>query len=467
MSLSTLSTRATALRRVLVCLALCAGIWEGVAHAAKYQVIKWIPMMPPTGGYDFLTFDSGKRLLYVAHSTSVAVINPDMGSQVDSLTGAGLMGVHGAAISPDSKFAFISSGSGNKALKMDLATKMVVGSATTGANPDHILYDTFSDKVITFNNSGASATVIDPATMMVVATVKFSTGAKPEISVSDGAGKIYVNLDGIKKIAQIETTMWTAKEWALPATCTASTGLAIDVAGHRLFTSCNGLLAITNAETGAAVGQPIPTGMGADGAAYDPDNKLVFTTNGDSGNVTVIQQMTPDTYMKLEDVPTGMGCRTNAYDPKAHQVYTVCSRMGALSVAVIGQAAAGGSDGGASDGGGAGTRSDASAGSGDGGGAAGDARGNAGGAGGSPGTTGAGGSSGGSLDAGSASGAGGSGGGQAPSGADASHGEHPADSSSGCGCRISARPDDDHHGLTLVALVGLGLALLRRRRGRG
>ncbi len=458
MSVSISNTRFTTLRRLLVCIALCAAYREGVSHAAKYQVTKWIAVTPPTGGYDFLTFDPGKRLLYVAHATSVAVINPDMGSQVDSLTGTGVTGVHGAAISPDSKFAFITSGSGNKALKMDLATKMVVAMAPTGANPDHILYDAFSDKVITFNNSGASATVIDPATMMVVATVKFSTGAKPEVSVSDGAGKLYVNLDGIKKIAQIDTAAWTVKEWALPASCTASTGLAIDIAGHRLFTSCDGMLAVTNADTGAAVGQPIPTGAGADGAAYDPDNKLVFTTNGTSGNVTIIQQMSPDMYMKLEDVPTGTGCRTNAYDPKAHQIYSVCSRMGALSVAVIGAMAAAGSDGGASGAAGsAGARADASAGGGD----SGSAGGSTGGAG-----SAAGGNSAGSTGGSSASGAGGSGGGQAPSGTGGGQGDHPHDDSSGCSCRISSRPNDEHHSVLLTGLAGLTIGLLRRRRGR-
>jgi streptogramin lyase len=307
----------------------------GTARAATYGVQKWIPLTPPTGGFDFVDFEPIQRRVYVAHATTVAVVDPDKGMQVASLTSPAFNGLHGTAFSPDGKLAFVSSGGSNQALKVDLSNMMVVGMAATGANPDHILYDPFSNMVLTFNNGGASATVIDAATMAVTKTITFSAGSRPEVSVSDGQGKIYANLNGSNKLAQIDTATWTATEWALPAAC-APTGIAMDIVGRRLFTACAGKLAITNADTGMAVGVPIPTGAGADGAAYDPTNKLVFTTNGGSGTLTVIKQMSADGYMFVEDAMTAAGCRTNAFDPMTHMIYSVCNHNGALSLAVIG-----------------------------------------------------------------------------------------------------------------------------------
>ena len=321
--------------RMAGAIALLTTTIAGTAHAATYGVQGWIPLMPPTGGSDFVTFEPTLRRVYVAHATTVAVVDPDKSMQVASLTSPAFNALHGTAFTPDGKFAFVSSGGGNQALKVDLSNMMVVGMAATGMNPDHILYDPFSKMVLTFNNGGASATVIDPATMAVTKTIAFSAGSKPEVSVSDGQGKIYANLNGSNKLAQIDTATWTATEWALPVACTP-TGIAMDIAGRRLFTACAGKLAITNADTGVAVGAPIPTGAGADGAAYDPTNKLVFTTNGGSGTLTVIKQMNPDSYMAVEDAVTAAGCRTNAFDPMTHVIYSVCIHNAVLSVAVIG-----------------------------------------------------------------------------------------------------------------------------------
>jgi len=321
--------------RVSGAMLLLTATTVGTARAATYGVQKWVPLTPPTGGFDFVSFEPTQRRVYVAHTTTVAVVDPDKGMQVASLTSAAFNGLHGTAFSPDGKFAFVSSGGNNQALKVDLTNMMVVGMAATGANPDHILYDAFSKMVLTFNNGGASATVIDAATMAVTKTIPFSAGSRPEVSVSDGQGKIYANLNGSDKLAQIDTATWTATEWALPAAC-APTGIAMDIAGRRLFTACAGKLAITNADTGVAVGAPIPTGAGADGAAYDPTNKLVFTTNGGSGTLTVIKQMSADSYMFVEDATTAAGCRTNAFDPMTHMIYSVCNHNAVLSLAVIG-----------------------------------------------------------------------------------------------------------------------------------
>jgi YVTN family beta-propeller protein len=65
--------------------------------------------------------------------------------------------------------------------------------ATTGKNPDSILYDPDTKRVFTFNGRSANSTVIDATTGKVVGTVPL--GGKPETPVLDGKGSIIVKIE--------------------------------------------------------------------------------------------------------------------------------------------------------------------------------------------------------------------------------------------------------------------------------
>ncbi len=69
----------------------------------------------------------------------------------------------------------------------------------TEGNPDAIMMEPFSKKIITCNGSGKSLSIIDPESETVVATIKL--GGKPEEAASDGNGKLYVNLEDQNQIA--------------------------------------------------------------------------------------------------------------------------------------------------------------------------------------------------------------------------------------------------------------------------
>jgi len=71
----------------------------------------------------------------------------------------------------------------------------------TGNNPDAILYDPFSHKVFTFNGRSSNSTVIDAASNKVTGTIDLP--GKPEFSVTDGKGKIYVNIEDKSQVCMI------------------------------------------------------------------------------------------------------------------------------------------------------------------------------------------------------------------------------------------------------------------------
>src|SRR5262249_42165629 len=111
-------------------------------------------------------------------------------------------GVHGIAFVESLGKGYTSNGRLNNVTVFDLKTSAVLGQIGTGQNPDAIMYDAFSKRIITCNGRSHDLTVIDPATGAVTATIALD--GKPETAVSDNAGKIYVNIEDKNKITVVD-----------------------------------------------------------------------------------------------------------------------------------------------------------------------------------------------------------------------------------------------------------------------
>jgi hypothetical protein len=53
---------------------------------------------------------------------------------------------------------------------------------------------------------------------------------------------------------------------------------------------------------------------------FDPGMKRAYSSNGD-GTMTVVQELTKDSFKVLENVATMSGARTLAVDTKTHHIY--------------------------------------------------------------------------------------------------------------------------------------------------
>ncbi|HEY6895552.1 MAG TPA: YncE family protein [Rhodanobacteraceae bacterium] len=267
------------------------------------------------GGWDYLTVDSAARRLYVSHATHVVVVDVDSNKVVGDIPDT--PGVHGIAIAPELNRGFISNGRGNTVTIFDLKTLKATGSAATGENPDSIRYDPGSSRVFAFNGRSKSATVIDAKTGKVAATI--SLPGKPEFSVADGKGHVYVNVEDTGEIAEIDAAKATmTKKYSL-SPCEEPSGLAIDAKNRRLFSVCsNRVMAISDPDAGKVIASPA-IGAGSDGAAFDPGTGYAFSSNGD-GTLTIVQQ-TGGKWDVAENVATERGARTIALDEKTHKVY--------------------------------------------------------------------------------------------------------------------------------------------------
>jgi DNA-binding beta-propeller fold protein YncE len=119
----------------------------------------------------------------------------------------------------------------------------------------------------------------------------------------------------------------TTASWPL-APGEGPSGLAIDVAAHRLFSVCdNNKMVILDTQSGKVIASPT-VGEGADGVAFDAAHQLVFSSNGESGTLSVIGASAPTGYRAIQTVPTKLGARTMALDPASGTVYTVSAALG-------------------------------------------------------------------------------------------------------------------------------------------
>jgi YVTN family beta-propeller protein len=186
---------------------------------------------------------------------------------------------------------------------------------------DGIVFDPTSSHIFVINGDSGTVTVIDPRTDTAVATV--TVGSPLEFGVSGQNGKLYI--DGVEKneIIRIDTrTNLVDAHWPLPG-CTSPRGVAIDLDTRRLFASCgNKVLLVVNGDSGA-VQATLPIGAGTDGAGFDPKRRRAFSSNGQDGTLSVIQEQDAGTFVALGNIATAPLARTMSIDPATGRIYLV------------------------------------------------------------------------------------------------------------------------------------------------
>ncbi len=288
-----------------------------------YRVLRRYPL-GGEGGWDYLTLDTASRRLYIARGTRVIVIDADSGSLVGEIPNT--PGVHGVALVPELHRGFASAGRDQSVRIFDTGSLHPLARLrTTGGNPDAIVYEPATRRVFTFNGAGANATAIDAVLPGVVGTV--ALGGKPEFAVAPGDGRVFVNIeDRAELIALDARALAVTARWPL-APCEAPTGLALDARHDRLFVGCsNRLMAVVDAGGGRIVAT-LPIGAGVDGVAFDPVRGLAFSSNGE-GTLTVVREVTPDSFVVVENAATQRGARTLALDQRTHTVFVVTAEFG-------------------------------------------------------------------------------------------------------------------------------------------
>ena len=276
------------------------------------------------GGWDYLTLDTAGHRLFVSRGDRVMVIDESSGKLLSEITG--LHRTHGIAFDYGAKHGFITASGDSSVTMFDLGTLGVLGTVKADAGADALIFDQGSGHAFSFNGGGNSATVIDGHTGKSIASIPL--GGRPEFAASDGKGKVFANLEDSSAMVEIDTkTNRVTRRWPL-APCESPSGLAIDVAHHRLFSGCeNKVMAVSDYDAGKVIAT-VPIGKGVDAGRFDPGTGLAFSSNGE-GSITVVHEDSPSKFSVVQTVTTAPGARTMELDPASHKLFTVTARFGA------------------------------------------------------------------------------------------------------------------------------------------
>ena len=309
-----------------LCAALtCAVMTAPAARAADphYRLAHEVPLSGDEG-WDYLAFEQGGHRLFIAHGTRVLVVDTDTLKPVGEV--ANTPGVHGIALAPELNKGYASAGRANMIVVFDLKTLgRLKEIKTTGDNPDAILYDAPSQRVLSFNGHGRNVTVVDATADTVVGTIAID--AKPEFAVADGKGRVFVNLEDKNSIAVLDPKALKVNAVWPVAGCEEPSGLAIDARHGWLFPACgNKIMAVVDNSSGKGLGT-VPIGDGVDAAAFDPGTALAFASCGE-GVLTAVRPDRNGRPEAAQSLTTQRGARTMALDLATHRIYTVTANFG-------------------------------------------------------------------------------------------------------------------------------------------
>ena len=298
---------------------------DSSSGAGFHQVAKWD--VGGDGGWDYFVYDTAGKRLFISRGTHTMVVDGESGKVIGDIPDTG--GVHGIALAQDLGKGFISDGRDNAVTVFDLKTLKTLDkvSVSPAANPDAIMYEPSTKRVFTFNGRTKDSSVIDATNNKLLG--KIDIGSKPEFAVEEN-GTVFVNDEDKGEIDVIDPKAMTIKSrWPLSSgdkKCEGPSGLAIDKKNHRLFSTCDNLMAIMDSQSGKVVAS-LPTGKGTDAAGFDPRTKNAFASNGE-GTLTVIHEDSPDKFTVVENAKTMPRARTMTIDPTTHRVFVITAQFG-------------------------------------------------------------------------------------------------------------------------------------------
>jgi len=238
----------------------------GLAHAqdaGPYKVLK-IQLVGGDGGFDYVTADPDGRNLYVARSGAaghIFVFNIDTLQQVGDIPG---VSAHGGAVDTATGHGFATS---KPVTMFDSKNFGILKKIDVQGNPDGYLNDTWNHHFYILSHSDPNITVLDDKDGSILGTIDI--GGAPEQAVTDGKGKIYVDIEDKDAIAVIDAnTMKMTGKYDISSKGGGCAGLALDAKNNILFAACRDKknMIILSATDGHIL-TDLPIGSGSDGAS--------------------------------------------------------------------------------------------------------------------------------------------------------------------------------------------------------
>ena len=282
----------------------------------SYKVLDTAQLMG-SGGIDYVCADNDARRVYVPRGGNTFVFGLDDHKFIGTVTN---VGGHGVAVDTASHHGF---SSGSPIGMFDTVTLQKIKTIEPKSRADGIMFEPFTGKIMILSHEAPSITLIDPKDGAVAGTI--DVGGAMEQAQSDGAGKLYVDVEDKNEIAVVDLkTMKVINRLALGEKGDGPAGLGLDAKNHILFAMCHSQnCVVVNTEDGKILAT-LPIGNGTDGGGFNPATMEAFSSQRD-GTLTIIKEKSPTEFEVEQNVKTKAGCKTCALDTKNNHIVLICT----------------------------------------------------------------------------------------------------------------------------------------------
>lgn len=282
-----------------------------------YHLVRSVALGQPNR-WDYVVYDPASHRVFVAHGNRLTVLDARNGHLVGEV-GPIRGGPHGTAFDQKAGIGITDDGHTGRAVLFSLRSLKILARVKVQRGADAVAFDPVSAHAFIIDGHTGTVAVVDPVQRRVVKFIHI--GGDLEYAVSGDNGQLYVNGVTHHEIFRINTaTNRVDAAWPMP-TCRDPHGLSIDTTTHRLFASCeNQHLVVVNAENGATVAT-LPIGGGTDSDRFDPKRKLIFSSNGLSGTLSVIREVNANRFVPVATVKTALSGRTMGIDTASGRIF--------------------------------------------------------------------------------------------------------------------------------------------------
>jgi DNA-binding beta-propeller fold protein YncE len=285
-----------------------------------------LPKETDAPSFDLLTMDPRSGRLYVPHSSVATLEVVDVRARTLAGRVPNLPGIKAIALTSDPNIVYTSMASGIGIV--DVAGLKLTKTLTVTGAPDAIEYDRVHD-IILVGLSGATPQVafIDPKAQTVTGTVDLP--GKPELmDVNETAGVVYLAINDKNSVVVIDPVSRSIVKTLKGCDIKGPTGIAYDPDQGLLFVASSPQLNIVDVVIEQCKGV-VDIGKGTDQIAFNPRTHHVYTANGGTKDISVIDS---HTLRPLGVAGSGRGAGTLAIDTTTDMVYVMAARSGIVGV---------------------------------------------------------------------------------------------------------------------------------------
>ena len=222
---------------------------------------------------------------------------------------------------------------------IDAESRKILKTLKLLLDADSMAYDPSTKYLYVVNGGGdekasySMISIIDTTAGNKIGDIKVEGDTLESMALDPHSPRIYVNNRDKNAVTVVDREKRAAiANWPVTKGKT-NAPIALDAAGHRLFSGCrSGVIVVFDTESGKEL-QALPITKGANHMDFDPASHRIYVS-GD-GAADVYEQTDPDHYQSLGKVTTAPLARTACLVPELHRYYVASPKHGNQNAAIL------------------------------------------------------------------------------------------------------------------------------------